>query len=62
MKAFLLAAVEAVAGDVHIEAVSELLVMFFIFQEDELVATLEILSRNIIERIHFCIVTNLARE
>ena len=62
MKAILLAAVEAVAGDVHIEAVSELLVMFFIFQEDELIATLEILSRNIIERIHFCIVTNLARE
>ena len=42
MKAILLAAVEAVAGDVHIEAISELLVMFFILQEDELITTLEI--------------------
>ena len=42
MKTILLAAVEAVARDVHIEAISELLVMFFILQEDELITTLEI--------------------
>ena len=62
MKAILLAAVEAVAGDVHIEAISKLLVMFFILLEDELITTLEILRRNIIERIHFLISINLARE
>ena len=42
MKAILLAAVEVVASDVHIEAISELLVMFFILKEDELITTLEI--------------------
>ena len=62
MKAILLAAVEAVAGDIHIEAISELLVMFFILLEDELITTMEILSRNIIEKIHFFISINLARE
>ena len=62
MKAILFAAVEAVTGDVYIEAISELFVMFFILQEDELITTLEILGRNILQRINFFISTNLARE
>ena len=46
MKAILLAAVEAVAGDVHIEAISELLVMFFILQDDSIITTLEFFSKS----------------
>ena len=39
-------AVEAVLGDVYIEAMSELLVMFFILQDDSIITTLEFFSKS----------------